>query len=141
MLSKKLLLKNLKSALKKFPPSFSVKNFFRAYINAIKAKTLFFNYPFSTSKTMSDVLVCLEKNSRIAGYKIFPQNKNVKVFLSYDFTQNKPLLPKIMYYSSQGRRRSATFKNLQQFHIKNPNFFYFDWNGNWRYGYKKVSFS
>jgi ribosomal protein S8 len=102
-------------------PNFSVKTFFRAYIGAIKSKALFFNYPFSTSKATSNFLNCLEKESRIAGYKFSSEDQNVKIFLSYDVTQSKPTIPKVTYYSSQGRTRIATVKILQQFQMQNPN--------------------
>ena len=67
--------------------------------------------------------MCLEKNGRIAGYKFSTQDKNVKVFLNYDLSQGKSLIPKVTYYSSQGRTRSANLKRLQQFHMQNPNAF------------------
>ena len=118
---KKLKLKNLKIKQTELQPIFSVKTFFKAYLSALKSRALFFNYPFSASKTTSNIFKYLEKNRRIAGYKIFPQNKNVKIFLSYDFTQNKTWIPKVIYYSSQGRIRSASFKHLQQFQLQNPN--------------------
>lgn len=116
-----MFFKNSKNQHKKPPASFSIKNFFKAYVNALKNKALFFNYSCYTSRGTSDFLICLEKNSRIAGYKIFTDNKNIKIFLSYDLTQNKPLIPKITYYAVQGRTRSASIKKLQQFQTQNSN--------------------
>jgi ribosomal protein S8 len=116
--------KNLKSSQKqqkKFHAAFSLKAFFRAYVGAINSKALFFNYPFYGAKVIGDFLMCLEKNSRIAGYKTFADDQNIKIFLSYDLTQSKSLVPKIIYYSVRGRRRSASLKNLQQFQTQNPN--------------------
>jgi ribosomal protein S8 len=66
-------------------------------------------------------LQCLEKNSRIAGYKFFAEDQKAKIFLSYDSMSRKPLLPKIIYYSLQGRTRIATVKILQEFAKKTPN--------------------
>jgi len=113
--------KNPKRPFKKPQLSFSMQKFLRAYLGALKNKALFFNYPCSTSKIMLDFLICLEKNSRIAGFKIFPDNQNIKIFLSYDLTQSKPLIPKITYFGVQGRTRSASFKKLQEFQMQNPN--------------------
>jgi ribosomal protein S8 len=110
-----------KKGAKKPPVLFSMKNFFRTYLSALKNKALFFNYGCYISKVTSDFLICLEKNSRIAGYKISLDNQNIKVFLSYDLTQSKPLIPKITYYAVQGRTRSANIKQLQKFQTQNPN--------------------
>ncbi len=117
---KKLKSKKFKKKQTELQPIFSVKTFFQAYLSAIKSKALFFNYSFFGIQDI-DHFKFLEKNHRIAGYKIFPQKQNVKIFLSYDFTQNKPWIPKVTYYSSQGRIRSASFKHLQQFQMQNPN--------------------
>jgi ribosomal protein S8 len=79
-------------------------------------------------------LKCLEKDSRIAGYQVQSvvenltadqhQEKNekcIKIFLNYDLVRNRPLVQKITFYSSQGRKRIATVKTLQQFRIQYPN--------------------
>ena len=108
---------------KKLQKIFAIKTFFRKYINAIKAKELFFTYPFMPSQMIYEFLECLEKNSRIAAYKICLEQQHIKIFLNYDLTQNKSLIPTLIYYSAQGRRRSATVKMLQHFHIQNPNVF------------------
>jgi ribosomal protein S8 len=120
MAFRNLQTQRLKTQQKTPQPIFSVKTFFRAYIGAIKSKALYFNFPFSTSKVTYDFLNCLEKESRIAGYTFSPKDQNVKIFLSYDLTQSKPLIPKVTYYSSQGRTRIATVKTLQQFQMQNP---------------------
>lgn len=112
---------NLKIQQKKYHPRFSVKDFFRAYLVALKTKALFFTYSSPASKKLSNFLVCLEKNGRIAGYKVFPKNQEIKIFLNYDENKKKPHLPKVIYYSSQGRTRTISVKILEQFKISNPN--------------------
>ena len=119
----KKLFPNVKTRQKKVFLAFSLQAFFNAYLSALKSKALFFVYPLSSSKTTNTVLKSLEKNSRIAGYKFCPQNQNVKIFLSYDLTQNKPLIPRIIHYSLQGRTCTANFLHLQKFRMQNPNSF------------------
>ena len=113
--------------------SFSFETFFRFYLDAIRSKTLFFFYPFYDSN-VEVLLKCLEKDSRISGYQVqsivgnLPadqqQGKNekcIKIFLNYDLVRNRPLVQKVTFYSSQGRKRIATVKTLQKFRILYPN--------------------
>jgi len=123
MFLQKLKSQTVKKSFQKGQSTFSIKTFFSAYISAIKSKALFFNYPFASSKVIYDVLILLEKNNRIAGYKFFPDNQTIRIFLSYDLTQDKPFIPKVSYYSSQGQTKSANFKMLQQFQKQNPHAF------------------
>ena len=106
---------------------FAVETFFRTYINALKAKALFFTYSCVASQLLYDFLTCLETNSRIAAYQICSKDcskeQNIKIFLNYESNHNKPVIPKIIYYSGQGRTRSATVKMLRYFHRRNPNSF------------------
>ena len=100
--------------------AFSFKSFFRAYLNAMHSKALFFVYP-SWNSSVANLLKCLEKDSRIAGYHILEEDSAVKVFLNYDLTKNVPLVQKTNFYSSQGRKRVVTVEILQKFHTLNPN--------------------
>jgi ribosomal protein S8 len=108
---------------KKLQLTFSIKAFFRAYICALKSKALFFYYPFLVSKTTIDFLSCLEKDSRIAGYKFLLQDSKTKIFLNYDLSYSTPPIPVITYYSGQGRTRTISVKELQHFQRQNPTAF------------------
>ena len=102
---------------------FSLKTFFRDYISAIKCKALFFNYSSLASTTVYNVLTSLEKNNRIAGYMFLEEDQIFRIFLSYDLTQKRALIPQVTYFSSQGRTKSISYKKLQQFQTQNPNAF------------------
>jgi ribosomal protein S8 len=92
-------------------------------MNAFKSKVLFFYYPFLISKTTIDFLRCLEKDSRIAGYKFVPHNNKTQIFLSYDLSNSTSAIPVITYYSEQGRTRTVSVKELQKFQMQNPTSF------------------
>lgn len=100
--------------------NFSMQAFFQTYLIAIQSKRSFFIYPRLNS-TLINLLQCLEKDSRLSGYQVLPEKQQIKIFLNYDSTQNKPLSQKIKFYSSQGRKRMVTVKMLQQFKNQYPN--------------------
>jgi ribosomal protein S8 len=100
--------------------NFSIRAFFQTYFIAIQSKRSFFVYP-RLNATLIDLLQCLEKDSRLSGYQIFPTQQKVKIFLNYDSAKNRPLNQKIKFYSSQGRKRMVTVKMLQHFKNQYPN--------------------
>lgn len=89
-------------------------------MHANKRKELFFLCTFLTTNIL-DLVKCLEKHSRIAGYHILPDQNQVKIFLNYDLTKNEPLVQKIVLFSSRGRKRIATQAMLRLFHHHYPN--------------------
>lgn len=105
---------------KKLPSSWEFHKFFRLYTHAIKRKELFFVCTFLTPNIL-DLVKCLEKHSRIAGYHILKNENQVKIFLNYDLTKNEPLVQKIVLFSSRGRKRIATQPMLNLFHYHYPN--------------------
>jgi ribosomal protein S8 len=100
--------------------NFSIQAFFQTYLTAIQSKRSFFVYPILNLKIL-DLLHCLEKDSRLNGYRILSDKQKVKVFLNYDSTKNRPLSQKIKLYSSRGRKRMVTVKRLQHFKNQYPN--------------------
>jgi len=101
---------------------FSLKEFCRAYDHAIHAKAIFFNYPVIEVEThvVRTFLTCLEKETRIAGYCFVKENRSVDIFLNYDLAKKAPLRTKFIFYASEGRKRVASLKALQQFYNQNP---------------------
>lgn len=89
-------------------------------MQAIKTKQLFFFCNFLTPKIF-ELIKCLEINSRIAGYHVFEGQNRVKIFLNYDLTRNQPLVEKIVFFYSRGRKRIVTSPMLQSFHNRYPN--------------------
>ena len=89
-------------------------------MHAIKRKELFFICTFLTPNIF-DLVKCLERHSRIAGYFVFEDQSQIKVFLNYDLTKNEPLVQKIVLFSSRGRKRIATQPMLKLFHYHYPN--------------------
>jgi len=100
--------------------NFSMQSFFQTYLIAIQSKRSFFVYPRLNS-ILIDLLKCLEKDSRLNGYQILPDEQKVKIFLNYESAKNRPLSQKIRFYSSQGRKRIMTIKMLQHFKTQYPN--------------------
>lgn len=114
---------SLKKKTKNSHANFSMKTFFRAYLSAIKSKALFFSYPSLPSTAIYNVLASLEKNNRIAGYMFLEEDQIFRIFLSYDLTQKRALIPQVTYYSSPGQIKSISYKKLQQFQAQHPNTF------------------
>lgn len=96
-----------------------LQKFFRAYIQAIKTKSLFFVYPFLTINIIQ-TLQCLEKDSRIAGYHLNMEKRSAKVFLNYEMSKNELLTQRVVFFSTRGRRRVATVDMLRLFHYQYP---------------------
>ena len=89
------------------------EDFFQFYLGALKARQLFFIYPFLSEKILS-VVYHLQKKAIIAGY--FRLNKNnIKVFLRYDIAKNIPLFQKVSLSSSVGRKKCLSVKKLKTF--------------------------
>jgi len=100
--------------------NFSLKAFCLAYNHAIHAKAIFFSYPVIESYVARTFLTCLEKETRIAGYCFVKENRSVDIFLNYDLAKKAPLRTKFIFYASEGRKRVASLKALQQFYNQNP---------------------
>ena len=120
-----ILMENKTRTKKKnlFFQNFSLKAFFRAYNYAIHAKAISFSYPVIESSVVRTFLTCLEKETRIAGYYFLKKNRSVDIFLNYDLVEKAPLRTKFIFYASEGRKRVASLKTLQQFYNQNPTAF------------------
>lgn len=115
-------MKNQKQNAKKtnFGFTFSVPAFFRAYLHAVKRKDICFAYPLVESLTTRTLLMCLEKENRIAGYGFVKEQKTVVIFLNHEFATRQGLNMRITFYSSKARKRMVSAKLLQQFAQRNP---------------------
>ena len=102
-----------KSKNKTYRTKFSLQSFFQAYAKALQAKAISFEHPFWELKLIHDLLKCLVKESRIAGYQIFKEKQKIQIFLSYDLVQKTPLICRFVFYSSQGRTQISSLKTLQ----------------------------
>ena len=116
-------LQNLKHNQNNLSLNFSLRSFFRAYLNAFETKAIFFSYPLLESRASHMFLACLEKEARIAGYHFIKKNKTVDIFLSYPLAEKTPLSLRFFFYSFKGRKRMVSVKLLQQFHNQNPTAF------------------
>jgi len=98
---------------KNYRTKFSLKSFFQTYAKALQSKAISFEYPFWELTLIDNLLKCLVKESRIAGYQILKEEQKIHIFLSYDLVQKTPLIRKFIFYSSQGRTQISSLKTLQ----------------------------
>ena len=117
------MLKSNKKINKKYDlyqTNFSIKSFFQRYSHALQSKAISFEHPLLESTWVHNFLNCLVKEARIAGYQFLKEKQKINIFLSYDLSQKTPLIPKLTFYSSQGRIRISSLKVLQSLQRQNP---------------------